>query len=146
MKRHRFALTGTDNDGFRHRYSVKKNDSFKEAFAKFMDDLGFDGKEISNGFVITSTIDTPEGEEEITRVIEVSELIDACYNYQNKEFDVDVFYGKEKVIILVRTKKRIPVVKHLENKSKWISKIEAKRIREKNLLKNKNIFLRKIKK
>ena len=39
-----FILTGTDNNGFRHRYSVRKNEQFKKIFVKFMVDLDFDEK------------------------------------------------------------------------------------------------------
>ena len=54
MKKDKFTLTGTDNDGFRHRYSFKKTEEFKKAFLKFMADLKFDPKIISRTFFSSS--------------------------------------------------------------------------------------------
>ncbi|MBU2503786.1 MAG: hypothetical protein KJ879_01915, partial [Nanoarchaeota archaeon] len=110
----KFTLTGTNNNGFRHRYSVRKNEDFKKAFLKFMVDLGFDDENIKGRFEYDD-----EGSIEPI-VTKVKDIEDVCDNYNNHKYDVDVFYGRFKIIIVVRTKKRMPMVKHLQGEAKWI--------------------------
>jgi hypothetical protein len=119
----KFTLTGTDNDGFRHRYSIKKDKNFIKAFIKFMEDLDFDSEDIEGIFY---------GEDDEGKIIKlnIKEFEDCIRYYQNKKYDVDVFFGRFKVIIVVRTKTRVPMVDHLENKADWIKPLEAKKIRE----------------
>jgi hypothetical protein len=119
-----FTLTGTDNNGFRHRYSIKKNEDFKKAFFKFMANLEFEEDKIGKSFLGEDN----HGE----RVqLKISDLEDICTHYENEKYDVDVFYGRFKIIIVVRTKDRTPVIKHLEKKSKWIKPLSVKKIKEK---------------
>lgn len=112
-----FILLGTDNNGLRHRYSVEKNEDFKNIFAKFMRDLGFDYKQIINRFHYT------EEEQEI--VVKIKNLEDVCQYYFNSEYEVDVFYGSKKIIIVIRTNqrekrdRRKKMIKDLREKSKW---------------------------
>ncbi len=124
MKKHKFTLTGTSNDGYRHRYTIKKNEDFKKAFFKFMTDLEFDEDKIKRYFL------SKDGNE---IELKISDFEDVCSNYENKKYDVDVFYGRFKIIIIVRTKNRAPVVKHLEKKAKWIKPILIKKIKEKKI-------------
>jgi hypothetical protein len=126
MVKEKFTLTGTDNDGRRHRYSVRKNELFKKSFLKFMEDLGFNPEIIGKTFW--------SSDEETGECIElkISEFEDCIRHYQNKKFDVDVFFGKLKIILVVRTKSREKMVDHLEKKASWIKKSEVKKIREKN--------------
>jgi len=124
MVKGKFTLTGTDNNGFRHRYSIMKNEDFKKAFVKFMVDLGFDGKNIMGRF------EYQDEETDELIVTKVKDIEDVCDNYDNHKYDVDVFYGKFKVIIIVRTKDRMPMVKHLKNEAKWIKPSIIKRIKE----------------
>jgi len=120
----KFTLTGTDNNGFRHRYSARKNEDFKKAFVKFMVDLGFDEENIRSRFEYDD-----EGSIEPI-VTKVKNIEDVCDNYNNHKYDVDVFYGKFKIIIVVRTKNRMPMVKHLQNEAKWIKSTVVKKIKE----------------
>ena len=129
MVKNKFILTGTDNDGFRHRYSIKKNEDFKEAFLKFMEVLEFDSKKIKQTFFTSDEDDNPIE-------LKIADFEDCIRHYQNKKFDVDVFYGRFKVIIIVRTKGRRPLVEYLEKKAGWIKPSEIKKIKEK---KNKGI-------
>jgi hypothetical protein len=108
-----FVLTGTDNNGFRHRYSVKKNENFKKIFVKFMVDLGFED------------IDA----EELIK-IKIKDICDECWHYENEKFDVDVFYGRFKIILVVRTKSRRPLLDSLYYKSKWIKPLKIKKIKK----------------
>ncbi len=137
----KFTLTGTDNDGFRHRYSIKKNENFKKVFLKFMEDLHFNPKVIGRIFMGN---ELDKKGEEVQVQLKISEFEDCIRHFQNSKYDVDVFFGKRKVIIVGRTKERIPMVKHLENKAKWIKAFEIKKIQEENKLKRK-LPLQKIK-
>ena len=124
----KFILTGTDNDGFRHRYSFKKNEEFKKSFLKFMVELEFDEK-------IKSSWNSGHEDKNgnwIDVELKVSDFEDCIRHYQNKKFDVDVFYGKDKIIIVVRTKTRNSIIKYLRKNVKWIKLLEVKKIRENN--------------
>lgn len=120
-----FVLTATDNNGFRHRYSVRKNEQFKKIFIKFMRDLDFNEKKIEEGFWI---YDKNEGNVEL----KISNFEDCCRHYGNKKYDVDVFYGNKKIILIVRTKTRRLLLDNLEMKSRWVKPIKVKKIKEKN--------------
>ena len=97
--KNKLILTGTENDGFRHKYEIKKQEFFKDAFIDFMVCLGFKKERVEQCF-----LDYDEKENEIK--LNVSDLKDYCDNFKNKDFDIDVFYGKRKIILLIRTKKK----------------------------------------
>lgn len=107
-----FVLMGTDNDGYRHRYSIEKNEKFKNIFIKFMKDLGFNGKKIRQGFW---TYDEEDNEFEL----KISDFEDCYRYYENKKHDVEVFYGNKKIIMVIRTKERRKMLDNIEYKSKW---------------------------
>jgi hypothetical protein len=131
------VLNGTDNNGFRHRYSFDKTKNFKKGFIDFMGELGFDSKKIEDKFIIKKWEYTGEGEIEKIFVRDVFDLEDMCWFFHNEKFEIDIFFGKDKVIILIRTrddnKIRREMLDELERKSDWISEKE----KEKRLRKNK---------
>jgi len=118
-----FVLTGTDNNGFRHRYSVIKNEQFKKIFVEFMIDLGFDEKIMKETFWSHDDI---KGNFEL----KISEFEDCCRYYENEKYDVDVFYGNKKIIIVIRTRKRESMIVNLETKSRWIKVPKIKKMKE----------------
>ena len=123
-----FELTGTDNNGTRHRYSFVKKESFKDIFLKFMEKLGFDPEKIKNQFF--RSLQDDNGEEMGQIPVKVSEICDVCWNYQNKNYDVDVFYGFQKIIIVIRAKskeQRFYMLDYLEESSDWIEIPEEKK-------------------
>ena len=130
----KFILIGTDNDGFRHRYSIEKNEGFKKVFLKFMVKLEFD-EGINSMW--NSSYEEKDGNK-IDVELKVADFEDCIRHHQNPKFDVDVFFGKLRIIIVVRTKTRNSMVKHLEKSAKWIKFLGAKKIKEKN---NKKIKL-----
>ena len=97
------------NDGFRHRIEIRKNESFKEVFINFMISLGFDKKKVRDIFWNPET----------NKYIKIKEVYERVSHDKNKDFDVDVFYGAKKIILLVRTKKRAKLIRVLEKYSKW---------------------------
>ncbi len=129
---------GTDNDGYRHRYSVEKNEKFKNIFIKFMKDLGFDEGEIRQGF--WSYDDHNEFE------LKISEFEDCYRYYENKKYDVEIFYGNKKIILVIKTKKRRKMLDNLESKSKWKKFpkiIKLKKDKKKTPLINTNVNIGK---
>lgn len=143
------VLNGTDNNGKRHRYSFEKTDDFKKGFLELMENLGFEKGKIDSKFVIRDYVEDPEDPgHEIDRVWvkKVSDIIDVCWYFENNKYEVDVFFGKEKVIILImikssrnRDKKRREMLDKLEDESDWISEDE----KEKRLKKNKELINKK---
>lgn len=123
----KFTLLGTSNDGFRHRYSFKKNETFKKSFISFMGDLGFEDKVVRRSFIGIRM----EGEEEIEFEMEISQMKDYCEHFKNSKYDVDVFYGHFVVIVLVRTEHREMVVKHLVNEADFVEPVSSQAIVEK---------------
>lgn len=110
----KWDLTGTDNNGFRHRYSILKDESFKENFLNFMDGLGFNWEEVERRFEYEDS----DGQFVSWRIIE---LLDLCWHFENSNFDVDVFFGSSKIILVVRTKDRRKLIDKLVDLSEFIS-------------------------
>lgn len=124
--KNRFTLTGTDNYGFRHKYSVKKNEGFRVAFINFMKHLDFNEETISKLFLY-------EEDSGNIKKLKIADFEDCCRHYKNRNYDVDVFFGYRKIIIVVRTRKREKMVEYLENEAGWISAFEIKKIQEKRI-------------
>jgi len=124
MVRGKFTLIGTDNNGFRHRHSIRKNEDFKKAFIDFMVNLDFEEEKIRGRFEYRD-----EETDKLIRV-KIKNIEDVCGSYSNESYEVDVFYGRFKVIIVVRTKRRAQMVDHLVKKAKWIKPRIIRKIRE----------------
>ncbi len=123
--RNKFTLTATGNDGFRHRYEVKKDKYFKKAFEKFMLFLGFE-KSVKKIFT-----DSFEGEEEFEQIyvsLEPKDIPDKVFDFRNDIYECEVFFGNEKVIFVIRTKEHNKIADYLEAHN-WISEEEAKNIK-----------------
>lgn len=140
-------LNGTENNGYRHRYSCEKNEKFKKGFFELMENLGFDKNNVDRFVMSRYIYDEEEGRE--TKKIwirKVKEVKDECWFFENKKYEIDVFFGVKKIIILIRIKgrkkqeKRREMLDNLENKSDWISEEEKeKRLRENNEFLSKSI-------
>jgi len=143
------TLNGTDNDGKRHRYSFEKTEDFKQGFLELMENFGFEKEKIDSKFVIRDHVEDPENTgKEIERVWirKIKDIIDVCWYFENNKYEIDVFFGKEKVIILIRIKssrnrdkKRREMLDKLEDESGWISEEE----KEKRVKKNKELMNKK---
>ena len=130
-----FILFGTDNNGVRHRYSIEKNEQFPGIFVKFMGELGFDELEIDEKFYYEENDNSgqPLGK---MRVV-VSHISDECWYYKNAEYEVDVFFGSKKIILVIRTgqhnerDRRAKLLDDLESKSNWKEFPVVKRMKNK---------------
>ena len=107
----KFLIIGSENDGFRHRYEIRKNESFRKPFLIFMEQLGFERWGLEHIF---------KGNPDKNEKILVSDLTDWVNNFNNKDFDVDIFWGDTKIILSIRTKKRARLIKILDKYSKFI--------------------------
>jgi len=132
-------LRGTDNDGIRHRYTFEKSPSFKPGILKFLKDLGLDPKDENKRYFYLEDSNCDEGCDSVT-VLEPADITDTCWRFKNKKYDLDIFWGKEKVILLVRTsqkmraEKRRKIVNALIENSKWNqSRIKKKAIKNSKL-------------
>lgn len=126
----KLVLNGTDNNGIRHRYSFEKTYTFKKGFVDFMESLGFEKeKELENRFFYKYENDKGE---EVIKELKPSDFQDVVWFFQNKQYEVDVFWGSKKVVLLVRTNqktqrtRRKNMLKELESKANWISEQEKK--------------------
>ncbi|MDA3836099.1 MAG: hypothetical protein PF542_00595 [Nanoarchaeota archaeon] len=118
-----WELAGTGNDGFRHRYSVLKDESFRNNFLNFMDTLKFDWKVVESNFSYN--------EEDGSWVdVKIIDIIDVCWHFQNEVYDVDVFFGSSKIILLVRTKERRTLIDDVISVSEFISPLTIEELEE----------------
>lgn len=139
------VLNGTDNDGVRHRYSFDKTPKLKEGLTKLFLGLGFEERKI-NDFIQKIFVRRSENEngEEIITIFKPEEINDRAYYLKNSRYELDLFFGKNKVILLVRVKnERIKLVDEIEKKSSWISEKEKEERSKKN---NPKAMVRKISK
>ncbi|MEI7719503.1 MAG: hypothetical protein WCI72_06545 [archaeon] len=128
------TLSGTDNNGKRHRYSIDKNSNLKGGLKKLLISLEFEEKKVEEVIKGIFFKETQEDEERgiIPRALE--EIIDIVRFLKNDKYEVDMFFGKEKVILLIRiTEKREKLVDAIEKNADWISEEE----KEKRLKQNK---------
>lgn len=137
--KHKLILNGTDNNDKRHRYSFEKNERFKIIFPKFMERLGFEKENIEKRF--TSGKETDE--EEIVINFKVSNIKDEYWHFQNKKYEVDVFFGIKKIITIIKRKRkqnRNNLIDGLITTAKWIPEEEIKKRIKKLELKNNSSY------
>jgi len=96
-----FQLCGIENNEYRYHYLVLKEEQFKSAFIGFMKALGFD--EDSKLNVASSFVSEDKWGKEIE--ISINKVQDECWHFENYQYDVDVFYGKKHIILLIRLKR-----------------------------------------
>jgi len=121
----KLVLNGTDNNGKRHRYSFDKTPNLKGGLRKLLISLDFD-KKIVEGFIRGVFFKEIKEEEIIEQ--ELENIIDIVYFLKNDKYELDIFFGKEKVILLARTTdKREKLIDALEKKTKWIPEEEKER-------------------
>jgi hypothetical protein len=116
-KGQKFTLTGMGNDGFRYYCIFRKNEAFKKISREFMEKLGFDGKGVP----------TELYDYDLEKKIKMNSVKDQISNYKNNDFEVDIFYGDRKVILVIRTKKRAQLIRTLEEYSGWAKIKEVKK-------------------
>jgi hypothetical protein len=128
-------LNGTDNDGIRHRYSFDKTPKLREGLKDLLLKLNFEEKKLDQflGKIFFRTETNEKSGEEQEIILEPNQIIDRIFYISNKIYEVDLFFGSEKIILVIRTKEdRTKLVNKIESKSKWISEEEKKKRLENN--------------
>ena len=132
------TINGTSNNGVRHRYSFEKDSNFKKGFIEFMSSLKFDKETIERYFIYE---EDGENGECVKKIITPMEVEDRCWFFENEKYEIDVFWGKTKVIMLIRTNqkrkrdRRRKMLNELEKRSGWISEDQKEKRSKKNRLK-----------
>jgi hypothetical protein len=115
----KLVLLGTENKENRYEYIIEKNEDFKEIFLSFMEKLGFE-RIIINKTFFNYIFNRDNIEKQIE--FKISDFKDSYHNYKNKDFDIDVFYGTKKIILIIRTKKGNKLREIINSKIKWENK------------------------
>ena len=108
-KNKKLIITGMGNDEFRHWYIFRKSSDIIDSLIDFFYNMGFDSYDVD------CLCDCETGKKK-----KINWLIDNLYRFNNNCFDIDLFIGNKKVIIVVRTKKRKMLISYLENNSIFI--------------------------
>ncbi|MBI4116808.1 hypothetical protein HY449_03635 [Candidatus Pacearchaeota archaeon] len=129
-----FTLTGTENNGFWHRYSIEKNNKFRNTFLKFMRDIGFDGEKLKKKFQEKYEDNSDDLNPVFIKwIVNADEITDRVWSFKNEKYDVDVFFGDKKVFLVIRTKDRGSMIDLLKKDISWKNGEEFEKIRaEKN--------------
>jgi len=87
----KLKLIGLGNEENRNYFVFKKDNSFFSLFPSFLENLG-----LNKLGILYEHIEEPQ---------DVNDLIDVLENTKNDEFDLDIFYGKDNFIVIIRTDK-----------------------------------------
>jgi hypothetical protein len=101
----KLLILNLGNDGYRHRYALKKEEAMKGPLVKLLNAL-----KLENEAEYLFYNEARESEKDVR----ISEYKDLDRHLQNKEFNVDLFFGTKKVILVVRTKKRTKLIAAME--------------------------------
>jgi hypothetical protein len=85
----KIKLFGLGDEGNRSYFVFEKTLDFFPLFSKFL-----------SKFEIEKTISFHEYEE---KALNLEDITDISENTKNEYFDIDIFYGKEKIFVVIRT-------------------------------------------
>ena len=85
----KLKLIGLGNKDNRNYFVFKKDNSFFSLFPTFLENLDLDKLGI-----MYEHSEEPQ---------DINDLIDVQDNVKNNEFDLDIFYGKDSFIVIIRT-------------------------------------------
>lgn len=97
----KLILSGVGNSEGRSFYVIEKKQDFFSSFAKFLINCGFN----ENLYVDEYQEDSPK----------IKDFVDFQENFKNKDYDIDLIFGKEKIILIIRADEN-----NLENIKKGI--------------------------
>ncbi|NIA04055.1 MAG: hypothetical protein GWP09_01765 [Nitrospiraceae bacterium] len=86
----KLKLIGLGNNGNRSYFIFKKDNSFFSLFPTFLKNLG-----LNKLSIMYENSEEPQ---------DINKLIDTQDNTRNNDFDLDIFYGKNNFIVVVRTR------------------------------------------
>jgi len=107
----KLKITGLSNLGKRSVYIFQKENSFFSLFPIFLDSLNLEK---------LGTFYTYDA-----KPFNIKELVDNEDHTENKDYDLDVYYGKDKIIVVIRTneKNREKVINEIKKISEFPIKV-----------------------
>ncbi|MEK6859357.1 MAG: hypothetical protein AABX54_00945 [Nanoarchaeota archaeon] len=84
-------------------YIFLKEQKFIESIISFFKELGFDEDETQMMYVFTT--ENYNNERTEPEFIDINKMKDNRINIKNKDYDIDIFVGERKIILVIRTKK-----------------------------------------
>ncbi len=99
-------IFGVAKSEFHNYYELDKKQKFFSGFRKLLVDLGF-AEDDSNDPTIYG-FGRPRdnyGEAITTKEVDIQDLVDEHYFWQNNYYMVDVIFGKAKIFLIIATKK-----------------------------------------
>jgi len=98
-------IFGQSKSVFHSFYELKKEQDLFQGFRKFLVGMGF-GEESSNieiyGF---GRPDDGHHDPDTSKEEDIKDYVDEHYFFQNDEFMIDLIFGKEKIFLMVASKK-----------------------------------------
>ena len=107
----KMIILGLGNDGYRYYYTIKKEKEIVGTMDKLLSELGFEGEL----YYDCEDVLTEKRKE-------------FCSGFKNKEFDVDLFVGIKRLILVIRTRKRAKLLKLIE---KYCEMLKLKKVKKK---------------
>jgi hypothetical protein len=112
----KLKLFATSNFEDRDEFRIEKDQRALGCIKKFLESLELD----TSYTFITEDKDAHEKE------IRISKLTDFCQNFKNKDYNIDVFFGKDRIILVVRTaiRNRQKIVKEILKWCEWAKPVK----------------------
>lgn len=86
-----------------NQYIFIKEQKFIEKIISFFEDLDFNKDEAPLTYLFKTENYEIDGTE--PKYIDINAVKDIRYNIKNDEYDIDIFIGNKKIILVIRTKK-----------------------------------------
>jgi len=108
----KLKLYATGNEEERSYFKIEKKQTFLEKFRQLLKNLGCENFDVDYWMK-----DSERNKDE-----KISKTFDYCNNFKTKNCDIDIVFGKNRIIILVRTspKNRQKFIKELMKFCEWI--------------------------
>ena len=90
------TLKGIKNNRYRYELTIEKNQENVKKLIKFLKELEFKNSEFN-------LLECKKGID-ICVPIKISKIDDKCIYFRNKRYDLDLFYGNKRIILVIRTK------------------------------------------
>jgi|SRR3989338_6528739 len=102
LKMKKVKLIGISKSKLQSIYTLKKSPYFFQGFTKFLSELDF--KELDY-YGFGRKIDKKYGEPYLDRFESINKYIDLHHKFKNKDFSINVVFGRSKIFIIINTKK-----------------------------------------
>ncbi len=87
----KIKLLGMGNVGSRSHFTFKKSIDFFPAFFIFLKNLDLDIDKPANFYAYDK------------KILDLNKITDTYEHTENKDYDIDFFFGKDKIIVVIRS-------------------------------------------